>query len=122
MYEIYAKLRDEKGVTDYQVSKNAGIPRSTFSEWKKGKYVPKSEKLQKIADFFGVSLEYLTTGKDTAKETIDGTKYYFDDETARKAQELFENKDMRILFDAARGAKAEDLQMAADLLTRLKGE
>ena len=31
MYDIYCKLRDRKGLTDYQVSNATGIPRSTFS-------------------------------------------------------------------------------------------
>ena len=29
-----------------------------------GKNVPKAEKLQKVADYFNVSTEYLTTGKE----------------------------------------------------------
>ena len=120
MYNIYEQLRNDRKLKDADVVRATGIGQGVFSDWKKGRYTPKTDKLQKIADFFGVSLENLTTGKDSAKESIDGTKYYFDDDTARKAQELFENKDMRILFDAARGAKAEDLQMAADILMRLK--
>lgn len=59
MLEIYIKLRDKAGVRDSDVAKNTGIPQSTFSDWKKGKSSPKHEKLQKIADYFGVSLEYL---------------------------------------------------------------
>ena len=121
MYEVYARLRDEKGVTDYQVAKEIGIPRSTFSGWKNGVYKPKRDKLQKISDYFGVSVEYMLTGKDTPKESAEGTTYYFNDETAQKAQELFDNPNMRILFDAARDSKPEDLQMAAELLERLKG-
>lgn len=62
MYEIYCKLRDEKGVKDADVVRATGITKSTFSSWKSGKYTPKNEKLQKIADYFGVSLEYLRTG------------------------------------------------------------
>lgn len=45
---------------------------------------------------------------------------YYDDETAEMAQELFDNKDLRLLFDAAKDCRPEDLQMAADLLKRLK--
>ena len=48
--------------------------------------------------------------------------YYLNPETARVAQELFENPKMRILFDAARDADQEDLQMAADMLYRLKAK
>lgn len=64
MYEIFLKLLDEKGVTAYKVGKETGIASSTFTDWKNGRSVPKQEKLQKIADYFGVSLEYLMTGKE----------------------------------------------------------
>ncbi len=62
MYEIYCKLKNKYGVTDYKVSKETGISRSTFSDWKSGRSEPKKEKLQKIADYFGVTLRYLMTG------------------------------------------------------------
>lgn len=57
MYGIYVSLRDAKGVTDYEVAKQTGITKSTFSEWKKGTYTPKIDKLKKIADYFGVTLD-----------------------------------------------------------------
>ena len=58
MYNRYLKLRNEKGVSDYRVSVETGIPKSTFSEWKSGRSNPKTEKLHKLAQFFGVSIEY----------------------------------------------------------------
>ena len=69
MYEIYCKLRDEMELSNYAVSKATGIPQSTFSDWKSGRSVPKQEKLQKIADFFGVSLQYLMTGSSGNRVT-----------------------------------------------------
>ena len=64
MYEIFVKLLEKYGVTAYKVSKATGIAGSTFTDWKNGRSTPKQDKLQKIADFFGVSIEYLMTGKD----------------------------------------------------------
>ncbi len=58
MYEKYLKLRKEKGVTDYRVSVETGITKSTFTDWKSGRSEPKLDKLKKIADYFGVSIEY----------------------------------------------------------------
>lgn len=55
-YEQYAKLRDEKGVTDYEVAKHSGVSTSTLTCWKQGVYSPKLPKLQKLADYFGVSV------------------------------------------------------------------
>ena len=53
------KLLNDKGVKPADVSRATGLPSSLFSEWKKGKSNPKIDKLQKIADYFGVTLEYL---------------------------------------------------------------
>ena len=64
MYERYVKLRDEKGVTDYRVAIDTGIPKSTFSDWKSGRSKPKTEKLSLIADYFGVPIEYLIKGEE----------------------------------------------------------
>lgn len=63
MYEIYCKLRDSKGMKDSDVAKATGITKSTFSDWKNGRSNPKDAKLQKIADLFGVTAEYIRTGK-----------------------------------------------------------
>lgn len=57
LYQVYVTLRDSKGVRDYDIAKATGINPAAFSEWKKGKSVPKLDRLVKIADFFGVSIE-----------------------------------------------------------------
>ena len=92
MYEIYCKLRDLRGVKDADVVRATGITKSTFSDWKSGRSEPKRDKLQKIADYFEVSLDYLMTGEETSG-------YYLNEETAKMAQEMFEDPDMRSLFD-----------------------
>lgn len=58
MYERYAKLRDERNLSDYRVSVDTGITKSTFSDWKSGRSSPKVEKLMILADYFKVPLEY----------------------------------------------------------------
>lgn len=68
MYEIFAQLLQKYGVTAYKVSKETGVSQATLSAWKAGDYTPKVEKLQKIADYFNVSLEYLMTGSNHTDE------------------------------------------------------
>ena len=68
MYEKYCKIRDEKGYKDADVAKGTGITKSTFSDWKSGRSNPKNEKLIKIADFLGVSVECLLTGNEVSSE------------------------------------------------------
>jgi len=68
MYDIFEKLCMAHNVTPYRVCKDTGITTASISNWKAGRYSPKVEKLQKIADYFGVTVEYLTTGKEEPKE------------------------------------------------------
>ena len=72
--------------------------------------------MQKIADYFHVSVEYLITGE----EKEGGEKYYLNDETADIAQQIFENKELKVLFDAAKDAQPEDLGTVYQMLLALK--
>ena len=45
MYEIFQKLLNEKGVKTSDVARATGISNMTFSDWKRGKCVPKIDKL-----------------------------------------------------------------------------
>lgn len=62
MYEIYEKLRDEKGWKNTHVAELTGISDMTLSDWKKGKTVPKLDKYIILADLFNVSLDYIVRG------------------------------------------------------------
>lgn len=69
MYKFFEALLKERGVTAYQVSKATGISTGSLTDWKKGRSQPKVDKLQKIADFFGVSVDYLLNG-ETEKPAV----------------------------------------------------
>ncbi|MFS0723871.1 helix-turn-helix domain-containing protein [Paenibacillus sp. 1P07SE] len=59
MYQIFERLLEEREITAYRVAKETGVTTATLTSWKQGKYTPKQEKLQKIADFFGVTVDFL---------------------------------------------------------------
>lgn len=122
IYERYCKLRDERGMKDADVAKATGIGKSTFSDFKSGRSIPKMEKLQKIADLFDVSIAVFLKDDIEAQvhKDIQSYLYYRDLDTAAVAQDIFEDSDLRALFDAAKDSRPQDLQMAAELLRRLK--
>lgn len=70
MYERFEMLLEENNVTSYKVAKETGVARSTLTNWKQGNYTPKMEKIQKIANFFHVSAEWLL-GYDVPKRQYD---------------------------------------------------
>lgn len=47
-----------RNVSFYKLSEELGMARSTFSDWKSGKSMPKTDKLIKIANYFGVEVSY----------------------------------------------------------------
>lgn len=64
MYEIFEKLLNERNITAYKVSKDTGVTQTALSNWKTGKSTPTAKTLQKIADYFGVTIDYLMNGEE----------------------------------------------------------
>lgn len=58
-YELYAALRDSRGLTDNKVSKLTGIPQTTIANWKRKGNILRVDRLMELADFFEVPLEEL---------------------------------------------------------------
>lgn len=65
------QLMEKRGLSAYRVSKDTGISQASLADWRKGRSNPKIDKLQKLADYFGVSVYYLTgevEGFDPARQ------------------------------------------------------
>lgn len=106
-------LCKNRGISQGKMEKEMGISNGASSKWKTSS--PSMEILQKLSDYFDVSVEYLMTGKE--KEN-DG-KYYLNDETAQIAQEIFENQDMKTLFDMSRKMTPERLKAHIEFMKKL---
>ena len=96
-YEYFEQVLKAKGLKPFDVSKGTNIRSGVFSDWKAGRYIPKADKMQQIADFLGVPVEPLLGVQQDAQEV-----YYYDKETLEMAQALFKNKELRLLFDATK--------------------
>ena len=113
MYERIETMRKSIGISQGKLEKELGFSNGSISKWKNS--TPTPDRLQKLADFFGVSVDYLIKGEENEDKG-----YYINPETAELAQTLFENKDLRVLFDAAKDATPEDLQTTYNMLMALK--
>ena len=68
--DVFAELMAKNNTNPLRVAKEIGVPKSIVYEWKKGEREPSVENIQKLADHFGVSIEYL----------LDRQGSYFEDE------------------------------------------
>lgn len=57
VFDRIKQLADKKGVSVSRVATDLGFSENLFYQWKKAS--PKSDRLEKVADYFGVSLDYL---------------------------------------------------------------
>lgn len=104
MYDIFEKLCQAHNITPYRVCKETGLTTATISNWKAGRYTPKADKLQKIADYFGVSIEYLMTGKEEPKETAQELTARDERDISRRLEQTLsdlESQQDALMFDGA---------------------
>lgn len=113
--ELVKQICKERNIPISKLERQCGFSNGYIKKLKEGKFP--SDRLVIIADYLNVSTDYLL-GVEISQQD---SGYYVNDETAKIAQEIFEDSDLRVLFDAAKNSKPEDLKMAADLLKRLKG-
>ena len=126
------RLRHERGLSQSELASALGVSQASIGYWEKGQRTPSIDAVRKVCSYFGVTLEDMVSHPT---ETIDlfagleplnqGFKkaqkeYYQNKETAEMAQKIFENKELRLLFDAAQDADPEDLQMVHTMLLALK--
>ena len=57
-------LLNKKGKTQTDIARLLNVRPTTVSEWKKGKFTPTVEHCVTLAEYFGVSLDYLITGRE----------------------------------------------------------
>lgn len=103
MYEDFEELCKVRGVTPYRVCKETGIATATISHWKVGSYTPKRDKLQKLADYFGVDVNLFIYGKQSDIPQVNIIK-----------------EDVA-LFEVYSFLNAEDKELVKKLVLRLSG-
>ncbi|WP_313585273.1 helix-turn-helix domain-containing protein [Lacrimispora sp.] len=114
---LYEQIRDVAKARGYSINRleqELGFARSSINKFNKN--APSADKLQKIAETLGVTVDYLMTGNLVE----DSEHYYANEETREIAQEIFENPDLRSLFHAARDLTPERLKAHIDFMQSLK--
>ena len=108
MYERFAILLEENGLSTYRFSKETGIPQTTLSSWKTGGSSLKVDKLEKIADYFHVSVDWLL-GKTDDRQGYAGIEMF-----VREGQPKFASQQPK---DLKKLLKDEKIALNGRLMT-----
>ena len=102
----------KKGLKKYDFYAESGVSSSLYSQWNTGKKQPTSKKLGEIANYLGVSLEYLLYGTE---EKVS------DDTDVMEIRELLRSRpEARILFHASKDVPSSAVLEAAAMLMKYK--
>lgn len=95
-----------------------GVKYTTFTDWVKGNSYPRIDKIELMANYFGISKAELVEDHNDLQQTEE--PYYLNDETRAIAQEVFENPELRSLFHVAKDIPPEELRAHIDFMKKLK--
>ena len=114
--------REAAGLTQAELAAKLGYKsKSTINKIETGINDISQSKVEAFAAALGTTPAYLMGWDPSAEDdTSEAPAYYLNPETAKAAQEMLDNKELRVLFDAARDAKPEDLKTVYDMLMALK--
>ena len=70
-FDIFYGLCQKKGVSCKKAAEDIGLSNSITTKWKKTGATPSGDTLQRIAEYFGVSIDYLL-GKETKNTPATG--------------------------------------------------
>ena len=115
-YDRIKKLCDDRGIAVTALEKEIGFGRGSIGKMKNVGTRTRIDRIQKIADYFGVPVGYLM--EEDERQTDE--PYYLNEETRRMAQFLFEHPGHRVLFDASRNLTPEDLDAVIAIINRMK--
>lgn len=96
-----------------EICKDLDIKYTTFTDWINGNTYPRIDKIEMMANYFGISKA------DLVEERTDQQQYYFSPEVESLAQEMMDKPNLHMLCDASRNLSEEDMRFVIDMVNRM---
>ena len=101
-----------------EVADAIGVSPQTFNTWCQGIALPRMGKVQLLSDYFHISKSDLLEEHTQENDTT----YYINEDAREMAQFLFDNPDYKVLFDASRKVKKEDIEKVKRMIDLMNGD
>lgn len=111
------RLMDIKGKDRNDICQDLGFKYTTFTDWINANTYPRIDKIEMLANYFGVSKADLVE-----EQTESSEPYYINDDARELAQFMFENPEYKVLFDASRKVRKEDIEFVKQMIDRVRGD
>lgn len=100
--------------TQLDLANHLGVSTSAVSAWCRGAKIPRMDKVDAMCKYFGIRRSDLMEDKNSKSSS-----YYLNDETRELAEFLYTNPEYKVLFDATRKVKKDDIQFVKEMIDRM---
>lgn len=108
--------RERRNLKQSDLAEKLGISDKTVSSWEINRTEPKMGMIEKICAVLSCKKTDIIGGDE------EDDPYYLDKEAREFAQFMFENPEYKVLFDASRKVKKEDIQFVKEMIDRVRGD
>lgn len=117
---IFAKNLNDflelNGYTQADMARHMLVSTTTAAKWCTGQTMPRIDKIQALCDWFDCNKTDLLETHAAPTE-----RYYIDKDAQEMAEFLYKNPDYRVLFDASRKVKPQDIEFVKQMIDRMGG-
>ena len=118
-YDLFCRLCEEKGVSVTRATVEMGLSRTIGSKWKRTGATPNGETLSRIAEYFGVTTDYLLGSE--APETQQAAIDTVDDDLREYLDELRNRPEQRLLFSVTKNATRGQIEAIVKMIEEMQG-
>ena len=104
---------NKSGKKAVDIAASIGVSKGTFSDWKNGKSIPRTDKFDALCEYFNCSRA------DLLEPRREENEWFINREVQQIAEELYADSDRRALFSASRKLSKEDIEVVKNLIDRL---
>lgn len=105
------------GITQLDLANRLGVSTSAVSAWCRGTKTPRMDKVDAMCKYFRIKRSDLMEEKENKSSS-----YYLDDEARDLAEFLYTNPEYKVLFDATRNVKKDDIQFVKEMIDRISSK
>lgn len=128
LYSIVGKMlreiREDKGYSLELGAEHLGIAPKSLQRYECGERKIKMGTIVSLCEFYGINYDsFIKEAKTrfTGEEPVDES-YYFNEEARELAEFMFKNPEYKVLFDASRKVKKEDIAFVKQMIDRMRGD
>lgn len=114
-----SRLLEMNNRTQLDLAEYMDVSQATVSNWCKGTKMPRMPKIDMICKFFSIERSELLN--DTEEAKVSEETYYMNDDARELAEFMFKNPEYKVLFDASRKVKKEDINFVKEMIDRMRG-